>query len=1382
MTASDLDTGNNARITYRIVGGNQFARNSKSLNSSASIVPKSLRNVSDIFGIFPSGWIYLRDVLDREKCEMYDLKIIASDNGSPSLSAEAHVIVNVLDVNDNAPMFARDFYEFSVEENQPRSVTIGTVKATDIDAGMNAEIRYNLVTNTTLFQVNAKTGAIVAREMLDRERSPQIELTIEARDLGAPSQSSRIHVRVNILDVNDNAPEFVDPIDDVISVREGQSPGTDVSRIKAIDRDDGINATVTYSILKGRDSDGFSLFTIDATTGLIQTRVSFDREDRSIYRLAVAATDAGKPPKQTVRILRVEILDLNDNRPTFTSSNFAFKVAEDAPIGHVVGILNETRRSDGNDIVYTITTLTSDPTAHAFDIDSSTGSLVLTRNLDRETQSEYNLEIRASDRSSLGSSQSSAIAVKIEVLDVNDNKPRWSEDPIEIVVAENTAMGLPLFNFTATDVDAGENGSVHFELVDQLPLSERKTFNVNAISGVLTHSNTLDFEDVNEFILTVKAIDQAKNESQRLSSMVTARVKLIDVNDNAPKFISPSEENAIIFVSESMAIGQTVVRVFAVDKDAGNNGRIKYAIVNGNSHFAIDAANGTISLQKSFVGNHLNSAFDATVRRHSIVVSASDFGHPTPLTTKTTIQIIVQETNNNPPKFSESIYHANISENVPIGTFVAQVRAKSFQTKGSKFNLILFLKKIVYSFIFIKMSIDQKHFLFIISGGNLTYEISSHAVNDLFAIDATRGVVTTKAAIDREVRDSYTIPVYAIETSHTRNQMTKFDVAYVMVSIGDVNDHAPEFKSGTCYPLAVPENGETAVIHTVVATDRDEGMNAEIVYSIVGGNSGNKFSIDGDTGALTARSLDRETQSRYLLQISAQDRGSPSSYQGMCNISIIVEDQNDNDPRFELTKYAASIGEDAPMGTSVLRVKANDADVGVNARIVYSLINETNWTFSIDSRTGVISTTNTLDRETTKEYNFMVLATDSGQYEARSERVSVQLIVEDVNDNRPIFDEHPFRGRVAVNIQPGQTILQVTANDSDLGSNGEIVYNLLGDAASQFRLNAKSGALTAAQSLSNLNGQIVRLEMMARDKGNPPQSSTGLIELQIGEIANEAAQLSFQNESYSVNLMENAAAGHRLLHVNAVRNDGRRQMIVYNLEHGNDDDAFVIDAKNGEISVADSERLDYERRQSIRLIVGARTEGISPPIFAYCEVTVRLQDENDNAPRFTQRQYEAAVSEGIGKGTLVANVLATDVDEGANSRVLYHIVDGNHDNAFIIEPAFSGTVKTNIVLDREIRDLYRLKVISIDQGVPQMTGTSTINVHVIDVNDNRPTFPPRNSINVAEGKTDAKNDFHFSNFNFCFFLRICRHRTRQCSNDDVSERRRFISDAFLCFG
>lgn len=376
-----------------------------------------------------------------------------------------------------------------------------------------------------------------------------------------------------------------------------------------------------------------------------------------------------------------------------------------------------------------------------------------------------------------------------------------------------------------------------------------------------------------------------------------------------------------------------------------------------------------------------------------------------------------------------------------------------------------------------------------------------------------------------------------------------------------------------------------------------------------------------------------------------------------------------------------------------------------------------------------------MDREKLHEYNFMVVATDGGLYNARKQSVPVQIIVEDINDNKPEFEMYPFSGQVMSFIQPGQKLMQIVAHDDDDGANGEVVYSLLNDSTNKFRLNPNTGILTATQSLSEYNGRLIHLKIMARDKGNPPQNSLGLIELRVGDVSADMPNLRFQNETYSAALMENVMSGDSVVNVNAVRSDGRRQKIIYSIESGNDDGAFDIDAKTGEIKVRNSAHLDYEERNKngIELIAVARTDS-EPILYGYCKVIVRLLDENDNAPRFTQRHYETNVWESNSKGTFVMQVKAYDIDEGANSRVLYHIVDGNHDNAFLIEPAFSGIVKTNIVLDREIREMYRLKVIATDEGVPQMTGTATIHVRIIDVNDNQPTFPPYNVINISEGK------------------------------------------------
>ncbi|XP_044255905.1 protein dachsous [Tribolium madens] len=1273
VTAVDLDTGNNARLTYRLLAGN---------------------NTGEVFGIFPnSGWLYLKGSLDREIKDRYELTVSATDNGTPSLSATAKILIKVSDANDNDPKFTKENYEFSIEENLRSGSPVGKLSATDEDIGINAVIRYSLIPGNTSFQINPASGEITAKEPLDRERKETYDLVAEARDQGTPSRSSRVAVKIHVLDVNDNIPEIIDPQEDVVSVREEQPPGTEVVRVRAVDADNGQNASITYSLLKRQDSDGYGVFKIDPLTGVIKTRMMLDHEEKTIYRLAVVASDAGKPPKQIVRVLRVEVLDLNDNRPTFTSSSLVFRVREDVKIGHVVGTVAASESADqenmisgstGGHITYTLTSLMPENVIDAFDIDRSTGSLVVAKELDRERESEYRLEVRALDTSAMNNPQSSAITVRIDIADANDNSPRWPEDLVTISLSENTAIGTSIHNFTATDVDSGSNGDIRYHLLHQYPTND--TFTIDTLTGTLILSNSLDYETVQEYTIIISATDQSFNISERRSSSITARIIITDSNDNPPKFVIPVPPTA--FISESSTIGMKITHLVAVDSDSGDNGRVTYVISSGNegSLFALGYDTGVLTLAKPLP--------DAQ-RTYVLNVTATDHGTPT-LHADMELKLIVQGSEVNPPRFFNALYRADVPEDAPVGTFVTRITAKSGLVED---------------------------------GGNITFYIPQEIADGAFQIDPTSAVITTSKYLDRETKNTYTLPIYVID--NTTPGKTLFDVATIIIEITDVNDNAPEFKINSCYRLYVPENNDIAVIHTVVAKDLDVGPNGEITYSITGGNVGNKFIIDNKTGALTAKPLDRESHSRYYLTITAQDRGKPSMM-GFCNITVMVEDQNDNDPKFDLSKYSTTIPEDISIDTSIIKVHASDADMGVNARIIYSLANESQWLFRIDNKSGVITTAGLFDRELQSVYNFLVVATDSGKYNARSQRVPVTVRIEDINDNKPIFTQYPFREQVAAYKQPGQTILKITAKDADFGTNSEIVYSLVNDGSyPKFRINPNSGILTATQSLATENGRVIHLNIIATDKGNPPRSSTGLVEIIVGEIPEGTPQLRFQNSTYIVNIPENTEKFKDIVRVSAVRTDGRRQRILYSFGTGNEDNIFYIDSETGVIQVHDPKNLDYELHKEIRLVVEAKTEG-GPVLHGYCEVVMQLTDINDNAPKFTQQQYSASVWEGDKKGAFVLQVVAFDDDEGHNSRIRYHFLDGNHDNAFKIEPEFSGILKTNIVLDREIRDNYKLTVIATDEGVPQMTGTARIVINVVDVNDNQPTFPPPATINVSE--------------------------------------------------
>lgn len=400
--------------------------------------------------------------------------------------------------------------------------------------------------------------------------------------------------------------------------------------------------------------------------------------------------------------------------------HYFLQVREDVPVGHVVGSVSGSEHSDSDNsitsnsglhVTYTLTPLTSDVIDGAFDMDRNTGSLVVARRLDRELQNEYRLEIRALDTSASNNPQSSAVTVKVEIADVNDNSPKWDADPISIYISEDTQIGSIVYNFTATDADSGTNGDIQYKLLKQMPTG-KETFVVDPLTGSLTLLLPLDYETLSEYLLVVQATDQSSNITERMSTSVTARVLITDSNDNIPTFLSPNSQDSIVYLSDSATVGQLVTHVVAIDKDSDDNGRVSYNIISGNDDklFKIDFDNGFIELAKPLNGisgsstsshNQNGGVSDLINNKYNLVISASDHGSPVPKETRINLQIIIQSTTNNPPRFLEPVYHVNITENIPSGSFVVRVGAKSYNNDHGKLIFFSFFSsQRFFSFLF----------------------------------------------------------------------------------------------------------------------------------------------------------------------------------------------------------------------------------------------------------------------------------------------------------------------------------------------------------------------------------------------------------------------------------------------------------------------------------------------------------------------------------------------------------------------------------------------------------------------------------------------------------------------------------------------------------
>ncbi|XP_045202941.2 protein dachsous-like [Mercenaria mercenaria] len=1252
VIATDADSGENGRISFSLIDTESSSK----------------------FRIFPKdGFIYLKSEVDREERSTYTLKVKAKDNGQPSLSATANVVIYVNDYNDNAPVFSQNEYHFYIEESQPSGRSVGTVRASDADIGNNAILQYDFRSAQNDFSISNE-GLIRTTRSLDRELKESYDIEVTVQDAGLPVQQTTVRVKVTVTDINDHDPviqnsQFTETVD------ENQSKGVRVVQIVARDPDAGDNGTISFSLAQDGDVEALKYFDIHPFSGWIKTKEVLDYEVKNTYRFRVVATDSGNPQRSAFKTFTINVNDLNDEGPIFSqSANVTFYVVENTPTGTTVGKVKAYDRDGGENGRVSYYIIAGNHFG-LFAVDRETGAIYTIREIDYEESSSHDVGIKAIDNS-VYNPKSSNITIKIHVIDTNDNPPVFEQDPVILTVRENTQVSTVIHKFTATDADSGINGTIKYAIINSS--QDLKLFQIDPYSGKLSIARTIDYEQVKMVTLIIKATDQAPNPESQLFTTWTVVIQVSDVNDNAPVFQSYKP----IDVREDEAIGYRVTSIIATDADgnidkSGNN-QITYTIKTGNENnaFKIDQISGVLTV---------SSALDReAVSRYSLRINAQDHGSPY-LESEITFVVHITDVNDNAPEFQKPVYQANVTESAVKGAFIARVSATDYDEGVN---------------------------------GQLTYRIPQGIAQNYFEIDENSGLITLATSdLDREQKSSYVFTVSVQDAGYP----LQFDTATVIINVTDINDSPPTFKDNM-YFATIPENQEQEVIHTFVAHDADIGDNAVVTYSIVAGNSDGKFAIDMQTGVLTTlQALDRERVSQYLLTIAASD----GQFSATCQIDITVSDQNDNDPVFEKSKYSKLLFEDAQPRTLVVKVTAHDADDKENGNVTYSLHNDSDTSlFEINSVSGEITTTGTFDREKKKSYSFDVLASDSGMYDRRSEKVRVEVTIGDINDNAPVFQEVPYRKEVSQGTGANMLVLTVLADDKDSGLNGEVTYKL-NSTSDYFKIDSTSGSIMTKQNLGTGAPVYHNLKVIATDRGDEPLSSSGVVEITIGTGGGN--NLVFKNQNYSTSLHESARVGS---HVIKVELENQLSGVSFSFASGNDNSAFSIDSA-GVITVQNPVPIDYELFHHMRLIVSA----MSGSKYAYTTVWVNLIDINDNAPKFSQDKYVTKVYEEQERFTYVMQVTATDADSrGPNSDIIYNIIQGNRDEAFVIDPAKSGIIKTNVIVDREIREDYRLVIEAKDNGVNgTLSSTCIVKISVIDTNDNPPKLPATKPVHISEG-------------------------------------------------
>uniref|UniRef100_A0A8C6NHC2 Cadherin domain-containing protein n=1 Tax=Nothobranchius furzeri TaxID=105023 RepID=A0A8C6NHC2_NOTFU len=400
--------------------------------------------------------------LDRETAGSHLLVLTALDGGKPPKTGTMNIIINVLDINDNAPVFSDDNYPIMLNENPRSGTKVTQVNATDLDEGTNGDVVYSLSkTNKpyilNLFEMNPVTGELSVKGFIDYEEKDKYELEIQASDRGFAPLTTEKSVKIKVIDINDNAPE-IEVTSFSSSIPEDSRPGTTVALISVNDLDSGLNGKVICSI---NQEVPFSLSpSLQDKMFSIVTKSPLDREKKSHYDLTITAKDAGQPPLSSEKTIRVVVSDVNDNSPEFTLSPYTFYITEGNNPGASVFSVKASDGDEGDNAVISYH-IVRDRDEHSkltsfLNINSENGQITALRSFDFETVKTFQFQVVASDSGS--PSLSSNVTVNV-IIDVNDNAPEIEVTSFSSSVPEDSRPGSTVALINRMHLYRGKSGT-----------------------------------------------------------------------------------------------------------------------------------------------------------------------------------------------------------------------------------------------------------------------------------------------------------------------------------------------------------------------------------------------------------------------------------------------------------------------------------------------------------------------------------------------------------------------------------------------------------------------------------------------------------------------------------------------------------------------------------------------------------------------------------------------------------------------------------------------------------------------------------------------------------------------------------------------------------
>ena len=1342
VQATDMDLGSNAEISF-------------------SILPLGV--YYSWFRIDSrSGIIFVNKELDRELTSNVTLTVKAEDHGTPRLKSSMTVSVDILDSNDNIPIFTESEYKFVAVENSTAISDIGQVHAIDTDLGIFKDITYS-VENTTFFSIDKLTGVIKTTAVLDREVLSIHSFLAIATDGGGKRGTS--HVSVQVLDINDNSPYF-HPQYYNFSVHENTPVGLPIGFVFGKDNDFGENQTVLYKL---RQCNPCGTFIIHSKTGGIIPNRTLDLNRDKYYRLEISGQDLKGLPATNFAIVDIHVLEPLNAPPKFEHEIYNFTIVENNQIGAFVGKILAKRENFGIGQMFTYYVLSGDSNS-IFSINAS-GVIITRQVLDYERVKMFELHVQAI---SINTHMDANTTVKIIVVDQNDNSPRFSKTYQPVSVNEGIPLGFTIYKAVATDEDTGPNGDIIYSLVNT-----SGPFSLNQNTGELSSNGVIDYETQKSFNVYINASDQGLPQR---SVTLHLYVSVVDLNDNSPKF-SASAYSA--HVAENVDIGFKFITINVTDVDTGNNGHftLSFQGSKSTSHFKIHP-DGQVSVVQKLDRERQNEYF--------LRIFAKDDGIP-PRKTYASLTVIIVDINDNKPVFQHpsGLFYVREEQSMhtTVGTIIAKdsdfednglvtykfntlsnhfiinrytgvIKTKvrlNYETMRRLFNLIviasdqgsppqlsrmeikihlqdindnppMFHQQLPFTKSIPENTVVGTSVLKIIASdqdsstnGKIHYRILQMFAGEdtsKFTIDSATGVISTINTFNLGKKNTFMFTV----TAEDQGVPQLLSVQKVIISI------LPSNFQPTLFPVAVqdffvPESiPVNSSVTTVQVRPNFKGGGRFWDYRIESGDTGNRFKINRRTGTITVGLPLVFSGAMWIqLKVSATDLQGIESQRGIIYVNIKIIKANQNWPVFPDNPVILAIRENVQIRKAVHRLSATDLDNQENGKLVYSIKSQGPGApiFNINPFSGEIYTTGEVDRESVSQWTLKVTAADlalnlSARY---SSTATVKLIVIDENDNRPEIISSNYTYMME-DEAVGYPVTTVLATDADDGPNAKIAYKIVsGNENGTFRLHASTGIMTLENQINYRMRDKYLLYVVAQDQGTVVMltSKPMALEIEIIDVNNERP--TFTDKVYTANIYENVSLSTQVIQVKAIDLDSGTNGEVFYAMPGNE--KFDIDPKTGWISV----REEIDREQWNKYVLHISAQDNAYPFYSdTASVVINVLDVNDCHPEFKDGKSInlSVVEHSQNQHVTIHRFVASDCDVGINAVIKYQIIRG--DTSKFSLNLNTGQLKTKVALDREEQGMYELEI-EAKNIVPQyLFASQKVKVWVEDVNDENPTF------------------------------------------------------------